>query len=63
MEEECFKIVKYLTYTQEKEFQKEKKSIAFSIELADTSKTLTDEEVTECMTKITENLNTKFGAN
>lgn len=39
-----------------------KKSIAFSIELADTSKTLTDEEVTECMTKITENLNTKFGA-
>ncbi len=39
-----------------------KKSIAFSIELADTSKTLTDEEVIECMTKITENLNTKFGA-
>jgi phenylalanyl-tRNA synthetase beta chain len=39
-----------------------KKSIAFSIELADASKTLTDEEVIDCISKITENLKAKFGA-
>ncbi len=39
-----------------------KKSIAFSIELGDSTKTLTDEIINETMNKITENLNTKFKA-
>ncbi len=39
-----------------------KKSIAFSIELGDNTKTLTDEIINETMNKITENLKSKFGA-
>ncbi len=39
-----------------------KKSIAFSIELGDSTKTLTDEIINETMNKITENLNNKFKA-
>ena len=39
-----------------------KKSIAFSIELGDNTKTLTDEIINETMNKITQNLNTKFKA-
>lgn len=39
-----------------------KKSIAFSIELSDPSKTLTDEEINAVMLKIADNLNKKCGA-
>ncbi len=39
-----------------------KKSIAFSIELGDNTKTLTDEIINETMNKITETLNNKFKA-
>ena len=39
-----------------------KKSIAFALELADNKKTLTDEEITAVMNKISENLNKKYKA-
>ena len=39
-----------------------KKSIAFSIELEDKTKTLTDEEIIASMNKITEGIEKKFGA-
>ena len=39
-----------------------KKSIAFSVELGDSTKTLTDEEINAVMNKVTENLKAKFGA-
>ncbi len=39
-----------------------KKSIAFSIELGDSTKTLTDEIILNTMNKITENLKNKYGA-
>ena len=39
-----------------------KKSIAFSVELGDSTKTLTDEEINAVMNKVTENLKSKFGA-
>ena len=39
-----------------------KKSIAFSIELGDSTKTLTDEIINETMNKITENLKNKCKA-
>ena len=39
-----------------------KKSIAFSIELSDQNKTLTDEEINVVMAKIADNLSKKCGA-
>ncbi len=40
----------------------DKKSIAITVELGDSSKTLTDEEISSVIDKITENLANKFGA-
>lgn len=40
----------------------DKKSIAITVELGDMSKTLTDEEISSVIDKITENLANKFGA-
>ena len=39
-----------------------KKSIAFSLELGDSTKTLTDDIINDCMNRITENLKNKYGA-
>ena len=45
-----------------KGIDEDKKSIAFTLEIGDSTKTLTDEEIAEEINKITENLAKKFNA-
>lgn len=47
---------------QGKGIPEDKKSIAFTLELGSSEKTLTDEEITQTINKITESLDKKFGA-